>query len=127
MIVVIDYDDVQPESIIMVTGGIGVTPMLSIIDGNPDIPMTVFHSATVEASLIYGEKFAQWEEKRDNFKAYRSVGLFEPSGMDAYLPKDKSKVMMLVSGPGVMANFVIKESIKRGVPRSQIFYEEFGW
>lgn len=120
-------DDLQPESIIMVTGGIGVTPMLSIIDGNPTIPTTVFHSATVEASLIYGDKFAQWEAERPHFKSYRTVGLFDPSGMDAYLPEDKTKVLVLISGPGVMANFVIKESLKRGVPRGQIFYEEFGW
>lgn len=120
-------DDLQPKSIIMVTGGIGVTPMLSIIAGNAHIPTTVFHSATVEASLIYGEKFAQWEKERDNFKAYRHVGLFDPSGLDAYLPKNKRDVLVLISGPSVMANFVIKACVKRGVPRGCIFYEEFGW
>lgn len=89
--------------------------------------MTVFHGATTEAALIYGEKFNFCESERSNFKAVRKIGAFEEAEVLSALPNDFDELTVLVSGPPVMARHWIKTLAKNGVPKTQIFYEEFGW
>ncbi|MBY4985979.1 iron reductase [Streptococcus suis] len=120
-------EDQQPKNIIMISGGIGITPLLSLIDQFPEIDTTVFHGATTEAALIYEEKFNSWEVERDNFRAVRKIGAFEEAEVLSALPNDFDELTVLVSGPPVMARHWIKTLAKHGVPKTQIFYEEFGW
>lgn len=119
-------DDQQPEELLIITGGIGVTPMLSVIEGNPHLKTTVFHGASTEAALLYGDKFAEWS-KRPNFIANRVVGTYTVEDVVSYLPEDLSKVVVLVSGPPAMGRYWVKEMKAQKVPSGQIFYEEFGW
>lgn len=119
-------DEQKPKQLFIVTGGIGVTPILSVIEGNPDIAMTVFHSASTEAALIYENHFRKWSV-RSNFKAYRKVGRFEESAILSQLPENTSDVTVLISGPSAMGRYWVKTMVGHGIPRGQIFYEEFGW
>ncbi|MGT2742301.1 FAD-binding oxidoreductase [Streptococcus plurextorum] len=120
-------DDQQPRQLLMISGGIGITPLLSIIDANPEITTQVFHGATTEAALIYGDKFAQWSEERDNFQVHREVGQIEEGLILSSLPDDVADLTVLISGPPAMARYWMKTLAKNGVPKGQIFYEEFGW
>lgn len=119
-------DEQAPEKLIIVTGGIGVTPILSIVESNPKIETTVFHSASTQAALIYEERFREWNN-RQNFTSYRQVGRFDKAMVLSQLPKDTSKLLVLISGPTAMGHYWIDEMTKQGIPRHQIFYEEFGW
>lgn len=120
-------DDQQPRQLLMISGGIGITPLLSIIEANPEIATQVFHGATTEAALIYGDKFAQWSEERDNFQVHREVGQIEEGLILSSLPDDVADLTVLISGPPAMARYWMKTLAKNGVPKGQIFYEEFGW
>lgn len=120
-------DDQQPRQLLMISGGIGITPLLSIIEANPEIATQVFHGATTEAALIYGDKFAQWSEERDNFQVHREVGQIDEGLILSRLPDDVADLTVLISGPPAMARYWMKTLAKNGVPKGQIFYEEFGW
>lgn len=120
-------DDQKPQEVLMISGGIGVTPILSVIEGNPDLKTTVFHGASTQAALIYGDKFAKWQAERDNFIVNRVVGMYQEEDVLAYLPEDKKDFTVLISGPPAMARYWEKVMKVNGVPKGQIFYEEFGW
>lgn len=120
-------DDQKPQEVLMISGGIGVTPILSVIEGNPDLKTTVFHGASTQAALIYGDKFAKWQVERDNFIVNRVVGMYQEEDVLAYLPEDKKDFTVLISGPPAMARYWEKVMKANGVPKGQIFYEEFGW
>lgn len=120
-------DDQKPQEVLMISGGIGVTPILSVIEGNPDLKTTVFHGASTQAALIYGDKFAKWQAERDNFIVNRVVGMYQEEDVLAYLPEDKKDFTVLISGPPAMARYWEKVMKANGVPKGQIFYEEFGW
>ncbi|MDG3132945.1 FAD-binding oxidoreductase [Streptococcus suis] len=120
-------DDQAPKQLLAISGGIGVTPILSVIEGNPHIHTTVFHGASTDAALIYGERFAKWQAERDNLIVNRVVGMYQAEDVLRYLPEDKKDFTVLISGPAAMARYWVKVLVKQGVPKSQIFYEEFGW
>ncbi|HEL2057912.1 TPA: iron reductase [Streptococcus suis] len=119
--------DQQPDHLLMITGGIGVTPLLSVMEAHPEIPTTVFHGATTEAALIYGDRFEKWSQEREQFKVHRKIGPFEEKEILSSLPNDLTGLTVLVSGPPAMARYWMKNLQKNGVPKGQIFYEEFGW
>ncbi|MET3559311.1 putative ferric reductase [Streptococcus rupicaprae] len=119
-------DDQAPGKLIAISGGIGITPILSIIEGNQHIPTSVFYGASTPNNLLYQEKFAEWN-KRDNFKSQLIIGPVPAADVVADLPENKKDVTVLISGPAVMARYWIKVLTKQGVPRGRIFYEEFGW
>ncbi|HEM3726780.1 TPA: hypothetical protein U1D16_002252 [Streptococcus suis] len=77
--------------------------------------------------MIYEEKFTSWEAERDNFRAIRKIGAFEEAEVLSALPHDFDALTVLVSGPPAMARHWIKTLAKNGVPKTHIFYEEFGW
>ncbi|WP_260271132.1 hypothetical protein, partial [Lactobacillus delbrueckii] len=66
----------QPRLLLLIAGGIGVVPLLSVIDGSPDLPTKVFYNAHTKESLIYEEKFYYWNS-RDNFQSHCQVGRFK--------------------------------------------------
>lgn len=119
-------DEQEPKEILAISGGIGITPILSVIDANPEIKTTVFHGASTQEALLYEEKFLEWS-KRSNFIAHRQVGRFEELEIKESLPKELSSLTVLISGPAVMARHWINFLEQQGVPKGQIFYEEFGW
>lgn len=119
-------DEQEPKEILAISGGIGITPILSVIEANPDIKMTVFHGASTQEALLYPDKFAEWN-KRSNFTAYRQVGRFDEKQILASIPKELSQLTVLISGPAVMARHWTSFLEGQGVPSGQIFYEEFGW
>lgn len=119
-------DDQQPEKLIAISGGIGITPILSLIDGNQHLETTVFYGASHPNNLLYQEKFDQWNQ-RENFKSELLVGQISEESVVAELPDNRQDLTVLISGPAVMAKHWIKVLTKHGVPRGRIFYEEFGW
>ncbi|MGT2925751.1 FAD-binding oxidoreductase [Streptococcus cuniculipharyngis] len=119
-------DEQAPKEILAISGGIGITPILSIVEANPNIKTTVFHGASTKEALLYEEKFLEWS-KRPNFVAHRLVGRFEEEEVLASLPKELNSVTVLISGPAAMARYWMACLEAYGVPKGQIFYEEFGW
>ena len=119
-------DNVKPTHMIIIAGGIGVVPMLSIVDANPDIDTTFFYNAHAQNNLLYPEKFARWEQ-RDNFTDYLQVGRFDDETILNTVPRDLSKLVVLIGGPAPMGRHWVKLFSQLGLNSGQIYYEEFSW
>lgn len=119
-------DEAKPDQLLLIAGGIGVVPLLSVIDGNPDLPIKVFYNAHTKESLIYEEKFYYWNS-RENFQSHCQVGRFKDEEILSSLPKDFSGLQVLIGGPQVMADHWLKLLKEKGLPAGQIYYEEFDW
>lgn len=119
-------DNVKPTHMIIIAGGIGVVPMLSIVDANPDIDTTFFYNAHTQNNLLYPEKFARWEQ-RDNFTDYQQVGRFDDETILNTVPRDLSKLVALIGGPAPMGRHWVKLFSQLGLNSGQIYYEEFSW
>lgn len=119
-------DNVKPTHMIIIAGGIGVVPMLSIVDANPDIDTTFFYNAHAQNNLLYPEKFARWEQ-RDNFTDYLQVGRFDDETILNTVPRDLSKLVVLIGGPAPMGRHWVKLFSQIGLNSGQIYYEEFSW
>lgn len=119
-------DNVKPTHMIIIAGGIGVVPMLSIVDAKPDIDTTFFYNAHAQNNLLYPEKFARWEQ-RDNFTDYLQVGRFDDETILNTVPRDLSKLVVLIGGPAPMGRHWVKLFSQLGLNSGQIYYEEFSW
>lgn len=119
-------DERKPQEILAIAGGIGITPILSVVEAYPQIKTNLFHNGHTEVSLIYKEKFERWES-RSNFQGYQQVGRFSEEAILSQLPDKLDGVLVLLSGPPAMARKWQKVLVKQGLTRQQIFYEEFGW
>ncbi|MBW1606170.1 FAD-binding oxidoreductase [Lactobacillus sp. Sy-1] len=116
----------NPDDLIVIAGGIGIVPLLSIVDGNPNLKTTVFYNASKQDNLLYPEKFEKWQQRR-NFHAFQQVGRFNNEQVAKSLPKDTKKTVVLISGPDKMGTQWIKNLKQMGIKRSQIYYERFSW
>ncbi|UQS86121.1 FAD-binding oxidoreductase (plasmid) [Nicoliella spurrieriana] len=116
----------HPDNLMIIAGGIGIVPLLSIVDGNPDLKTTIFYSVSNENNLLYQDKFDQWEQ-RDNFRVFRQIGRFNQEAIANRLPKNTQKTVVLIGGPDKMGTQWIKNLRRLGVRRSQIYYERFSW
>ena len=119
-------DEQKPKEILAIAGGIGITPILSVIEAHPHIRTRVFHGSSTEAGLVYASKFIQWKE-RSNFQADRKVGRYLKEDILPYLPDQMDHTLVLLSGLAAMARYWIKVLMDNGLSKQQIIYEEFGW
>ncbi|MGN1407606.1 iron reductase [Lactobacillus sp.] len=113
----------QPEHLLIIAGGIGVVPLLSIIQGNPQIATELFYNAHTQDNLIY-QKEIQTLAERDNFTAHCQVGRFQDYEVLNALEYDS---LILIAGPQAMADHWEQVLQKEGVEIDKIFYEEFEW
>lgn len=124
------YDEIihdqKPQKLLLIAGGIGVVPLLSIVDRHSQIPTTFFYNAHSADGLLYEDKFKAWG-KRANFQSFRQVGRFSANQVLKSLPDEHDGLLVLLAGPAPMARAWIKVLKNAGIPSHQIFYEAFNW
>ncbi|MFZ2846568.1 MAG: FAD-binding oxidoreductase [Lactococcus chungangensis] len=118
--------DNKAKQLLIIGGGIGIVPLLSVVDGNENIETRFFYTVTKGTPLIYQDRIAQWQN-RQNFQAYCQEGRFQNEQILSILPKDMSNFVVLLGGPANMGRNWKKILEKAGVPVSHIYYEEFSW
>lgn len=62
-------DQPQDANIVIIAGGIGITPLLSTIGANTNRHLTTFYTAHRQEDLLYLDRFQQWQMK-NNFTSY---------------------------------------------------------
>lgn len=113
------------DELVLVAGGSGVVPMLSLIDAYPDKTITLYYSAHRKDDLIYAEKLQQLANTRPNFTLKMQAGRFEVNSEIDRLPEYQT--LYLLSGPAQMG-FTWRHALQRHhVSPDQIYYEEFSW
>ncbi|MEN2323349.1 FAD-binding oxidoreductase [Lentilactobacillus otakiensis] len=117
----------QDTNIVILAGGIGVVPLLSVVDAHPNRNIRMFYTAHREADLIYGDKFKNWQN-REHFQIAQQVGRFGISEVLRSLPNDwQRNTLFLIGGPSKMMRHWKRELRRHGVMAGQIYSEEFDW
>ena len=119
-------DDNQAKELMIVGGGIGVVPLLSVVEGNPDLKTQFFYTVKEGSSFIYADKFREWD-KRPQFTSHRQVGRFSDAYILEHLPEEKENLVVLLGGPISMGRHWQKIFKEAGLRSDQIYFEEFSW
>jgi len=112
--------------IIMVAGGIGITPFMSMIDYHTSaklpFQLTLLYANSSPARAVYRDKLARYEETNPNFTVRNIYGdidaEFLKSGMS-----DKDKLLWYVAGPPGMVYAVQAQLHWLGVAEGDILTE----
>lgn len=116
----------KAKELVMIGGGIGIVPLLSIAEGNPDIPTQLFYSVKKEQDFLYQEKIAQWNQ-RPQFRGQLQVGRYSDDYILSHLPEDKTNLVVLLGGPISMGRHWKSFFLDQGLHADQIYFEEFSW
>lgn len=115
------------QNMVIIAGGIGVVPLLSIIDSHPDDNIQLFYTAHRQSDLLYPEKLADWQ-KRPTFRLFQQVGRFQDAEVVRQLPKDgQDNTIFLLGGPSKMTRHWRRVLLRNGASSGQIYAEEFDW
>ena len=115
------------QNMVIIAGGIGVVPLLSIIDSHPDDNIQLFYTAHRQSDLLYPEKLANWQ-KRPTFRLFQQVGRFQDAEVVRQLPKDwQVNTIFLFGGPSKMTRHWRRVLLRHGASSGQIYAEEFDW
>lgn len=123
---------------VYIAGGIGITPVLSMIrtniDKNSSLDMTLLYGVRTEKDLAFHTYLTQLSQKYDLFKYYPILS-HEPDWpgekgfIDIHFVKSKihnlNTAIYFICGPEVMTDPLIKNLLQTGVNEADIYNEQF--
>jgi len=119
-------DQPQNANIVILAGGIGVTPLLSTIEANSERRIQIFYTAHRESDLLYVDRFKEWQ--RNNIECHLQVGRFKDNQVLSTLPKNWThNTIFLIGGPSSMMRHWVRVLKNNGAGNGQIYFEEFSW
>lgn len=124
-----EFLEEQPANanIVILAGGIGVTPLLSTIDANIGRNMRIFYTAHKQDDLLYLNRFEAWQ-KQNIADCHLQVGRFKNEQVLSNLPNGwQHNTIFLIGGPSSMMHHWIRVLKKHGAGNGQIYFEEFSW
>lgn len=118
---------------VLVGGGIGITPFLSIIDSEAFArragPSVLFYSGPRKDSLVYDREISEAAERLDALTYIRHVsdeeGFMNRAYFEEKLDRPLKDYLFLVCGPGPMMDAFRDFLLSAEVPRAQIGMEDF--
>jgi len=135
-------DDQEFDGVVMIAGGIGVAPMISIIremaQQNDPRPIRLLYGNRIESQIAFRDEI---EEAAQKLKLEVDYILSEPpsnwEGLTGFIDAkniEKSlampipeKWLYLLCGPPVMLDHVIPILELSGIPKNRILYEKFSY
>lgn len=117
----------KPKHLIIIGGGIGVVPLLSVVEGNPNIATQFYYTVKNESQFIYTDKLQEWEHTRQNFKALYQVGRYTDDVILSQLPENPKDYVVLLGGPIPMGRHWKKVMEEHGIEPDRVYFEEFSW
>lgn len=113
------------QPIVLLVGGIGITPMISIMDNYKDKKITMLYSVSKDKELLFTDKIEKWKEN-GNYKIVAQKHRFTIEQISNELADFKSAYYFL-AGPMRMNTSLKKDLIDAGVKADNIFFEAFNW
>lgn len=112
------------DELVLVTGGSGIVPMISLMRGLPNRRITLYYSAHSKAGLIYQQEIETLAAQRNNLTVHIQQGRFFRS-----VPRDliRPNVTYLLSGPLALGQSWQKQLLNNGINEERVYYEEFSW
>lgn len=132
----------EPERLIMIAGGIGITPMLSILrqlghEKSP-LPVKLIWSYKTSAEAPCYEELESLRKKLSNFEISRLItresseqknvrAKLDKESLKKLVPEFKDGTIVMLCGPVAMMNDVRNSLIESGYPASAVLCEEFAF
>jgi len=142
------FDDHQAQGVVLIAGGVGITPLMSILryltDRSWRGKIYFINAVRSKFDLIYDAELSHLANRFDNLKVLTYYSLSKPSDdvaipsnrwleKSGYINADDLRVFVpellelpiFLCGPDQMMQAVLKTIISMGVPNEQISTEEF--
>lgn len=125
---VLTLPEVVAEPIIFVAGGIGITPLLSMIrfatETSSTQQITLLYCNSKNETTAYHEELLALEQKNPNFKMHTLLGTPDEKPFVPFIEKIPSANWYIVGAPG-MVTAVKQILVVHGIIDTQIRIEEF--
>jgi predicted ferric reductase len=136
---VFSIDDNPAPGYVFLAGGIGITPMMSMLrtmrDRNDQRPVILFYGNKTEDDITFQEEIDELknqvnlevvhvlEEAPDGWKG--ESGFITPTMMARYLPENRFDLLYFICGPEPMMDAVESGLVQLGIPLDQTHAERF--
>jgi predicted ferric reductase len=127
--------DAEADQIVLIAGGIGITPMASILrtlrDRGDTRPTTLIYGCPQESDLVFREELATLAHKavfvvETPGQGWQGeTGIITAELLQKHLPPDSQATEYFVCGPEPMMDAVEKALMERGVPIRRRHSERF--
>lgn len=129
----------EHEKVGMLTGGIGITPLRSMIkysiDKNLSASIILLYSSSHENDIVFGKELAEIQERSANIKVINTItrpgsgwkgatGRIDAEMVGKFMP-DYSERVFYTSGPQKMVDVMVSILRELKVPETQIRQEYF--
>ncbi|GAA0631518.1 FAD-dependent oxidoreductase [Bifidobacterium pullorum] len=116
---------VESRSIVVYAGGIGITPLLPVIQYADELgyDIVVLYSARASEGLLYHDDILQWAARTGNRMQLRVGRFSEREFADAM----RQGALYVIGGPESMRRDITHMLIRHGVRAVDICYESFVW
>ena len=111
------------QPIVMVAGGIGITPPLSLIDAHSDRNISLLYSVKKGKQILFKNNFRRWDAL-PNIRIHTYTSRTTIARIRELVP-NYHNARFVLSGPASMIESLTKELVAAGVARAAIFYEPF--
>lgn len=111
------------KPVVMIGGGIGVTPLISLINGNLDRKIYLFYSVNRTKRILFKDVFEKWMDY-PFIKVFVRKSRFTVDDIVKAVPNHET-MNYIISGPSSMTQEFYKDLIKSGVDENSIYFESF--
>jgi len=133
------YSREMGDSLVLIAGGIGITPLVSMVrtvkDSYPDVEATLVYSARSSSELVFRGRLKATAAEHDNIRCYFTVTGPEEGGWVGHRGRIDGELLLeagakksdlyFLSGPAPMAE-AMKEVLRGlGVSEDSIRYEQW--
>jgi ferredoxin-NADP reductase len=133
------YEAGMAQSLTLIAGGIGITPIMSIIryarEATPEVPVTLLYSAPSVDEHLYREELEELAAAREGLQCEFWVtrdGTLQPGTVSGRISEARlsdaagdAEALYFVCGPPSMIDDVVQVLIAQGVPESGIRFERW--
>ncbi len=130
---------VQAKRAVMIAGGVGITPIMSMLrtqlDRQEDRPLSLLYATASPDRTIFLDELRVLEERlplelthvfeRPPAEWTGERGLITPELLDRHVPADEPGVHYFICGPAPMMDAVELALATRGVPMDRLHSERF--
>ncbi|GKT03830.1 hypothetical protein OKN36_13660 [Furfurilactobacillus sp. OKN36] len=109
----------------LIAGGSGIVPMLSLIAAHPHQKITLYYTAHTEQELIYADELRQLATTRPELTVHLQAGRFDVTQTVSTFTVPNTTY--LLSGPRLLGHTWRQALHAHGVSPNKVYYEAFNW
>lgn len=128
------YFDEAEHEVVMVAGGIGITPFLSMINQEIDRPhrrkIWLFYAAKDKKEAVYNQEIENMNKKLENLIYFRFFNSKEERISGEVLTDKIGNLInkkIYICGPAAMMDSLCSQLVRIGVPKRNIMIEDFAF